>query len=261
MPYIEHDDELRELTPPDTVVGSGAQATWRIASKDLAGRHFTVRLTGGGAMVIPASPQSIVGVSGRQAPASGTELQDGDAITAGATRFVYLSNRDSPRPPRPPAQPEAYLVDSRSRQAYLLRGRALTIGRDAASGLMLRDATVSRHHADVRAEAGGFVLYSSGATGTLLNGTQLGAPRLLAEGDQIQIGEARLAFAENLPPGLRVVEPAVPSDDVLTQRATMLEQAVVTPGEVRRYSDRRPIPLWTVVLAMLVIIIALALIF
>jgi pSer/pThr/pTyr-binding forkhead associated (FHA) protein len=256
MPYLALDDDVRELTP-ETTVGSGAQATWRIANKDLAGRHFTIRFRDGSATVIPASPQNVVVVNGRQVPPSGAPIQVGDLITAGNARFALLAERDAERPTTPAQPNEAYLVDPSTRQAYHLRKRTVTIGRDAASSVVLRDPSVSRHHADIRAEADGFVLYSSGATGTSLNGTDIKTPRLLADGDQIQLGGTALAFATTLPSGLRVVEPTVAREDALTTRETMLDQSAIPSTGVRAYSQRRPIPLWTVVLAVVVILLLL----
>ena len=42
MGFIEYRGEVRELTPGETVVGSGSQAGWRLQQADLAARHFAV---------------------------------------------------------------------------------------------------------------------------------------------------------------------------------------------------------------------------
>ena len=60
----------------------------------------------------------------------------------------------------------AYLVYEFERRAYPLSDGGFTIGRDAASNIVVREPSVSRSHAEVRAEGGEFVLHTSGATGT-----------------------------------------------------------------------------------------------
>ena len=42
MPYLELNGDVHELSDGETTVGSGAQATWRLAAHDLAARHFVV---------------------------------------------------------------------------------------------------------------------------------------------------------------------------------------------------------------------------
>ena len=54
MPFLEMNEDLREVTS-ETTIGSGAQASWRIANKDLAARHFTIRLNGSEATIMPAT--------------------------------------------------------------------------------------------------------------------------------------------------------------------------------------------------------------
>lgn len=252
MPFLVHDDDVRELAP-ETNIGSGAQATWRIANQDLAGRHFSIRLGDDAkARLTPATPQSVVVVNGKQVPPAGTDLQSGDLIAAGNARFIYIVDQSAPRPTLPPPLAEAFLADPDGLVAYRLRKRAVTIGRDAASGIVLRDPTVSRHHADVRAEAGGHVIYSSGSMGTTVRGYKITAPRFLNDGDEIHVGSATLAYSTKIPTGLRVVDPAGAHEDRITRRDTVLQMRAQT-GEVARLAERRPIPLIAVVGVLVVI--------
>src|SRR5678816_3518857 len=103
----------------------------------------------------------------------------------------------------------AYLVYEFERRAYPLSENGFTIGRDAASGIVVREPAVSRSHAEVRAEGGEYVLHASGATGTRLNGESVHAPRQLRDGDRIEIGTAELTFRRSkLPLGVSVVDRA-----------------------------------------------------
>ena len=132
----------------------------------------------------------------------------------------------------------AYLVYEFERRAYPLSEDGFTIGRDAASGIVVREPAVSRSHAEVRAEAGEYVLHTSGATGTRLNGENIHAPRQLKEGDKIEIGTAELTFRRSkLPLGVSIVDRSEgpPLDDVLTRRTTIANPILGShdPGERR----------------------------
>ena len=87
-----------------------------------------------------------------------------------------------------------YLVYEFERRAYPLSDAGFTIGRDAGSNIVVREPAVSRSHAEVRAEGGEYVLHTSGATGTRLNGHTVTTPKQLKDGDRIDIGTAELTF-------------------------------------------------------------------
>ena len=115
----------------------------------------------------------------------------------------------------------AWLLDEHARRAYPLERRAVTIGRDATSSIHLGDPSVSRFHADVRREAGMFVLYSTGSAGTKVNGQRVGGPVPLEEGDRVEIGGATLRFTRQAPAGATLVRGGDANEDTLTRRATV----------------------------------------
>lgn len=222
MPYLELGEERRELTPGETIVGSGAQSTWRVQGHDLAAKHFTVRVAEDGrTMVRPSSAQNVVVINGRQATVQSTPLEHGDVVAAGGARFYYLQN-DAPVERRESGgAPHAYLIDQGERSAYLLARRSISIGRDSASTIFIGDPHVSRFHADVRSEAGVHVIYGMGSAGTTLNGKRLGAPHVLEEGDRIEIGGTELMFTQQpLPAGTRVIQSSDDVDEEAARRAT-----------------------------------------
>jgi pSer/pThr/pTyr-binding forkhead associated (FHA) protein len=240
MAFIEYGEEIRELTPGETVVGSGSQVSWRVQGADLAARHFALVGEAGATQLRSLSSQHLVAVNGR--PVTGTvALADGDVISAGSARMLFLARADGARPPGwadAPAQ-EAWLLDARERRAYPLERRAVTIGRDATSNVHLGDPSVSRFHADVRREAGLFVLYSTGSAGTKVNGQRVGGPVPLEEGDQVEIGEASLRFTRQAPAGMEIVRGGDADESVLTRRATVTArqfEADDEPAEERRGS-------------------------
>ena len=119
----------------------------------------------------------------------------------------------------------AYLVYEVERRAYPLSEAPFTIGRDATSGIVIREPAVSRSHAEVKPEGDGFVISGTGATGTRLNGTPLTASQKLNDGDRIEIGSAEITYREGrLPLGVSVVDTAsLPTRDAdaMTRRSTI----------------------------------------
>ena len=74
----------------------------------------------------------------------------------------------------------------------------LTIGRSPHSDLFLDDVTVSRHHARVLRDEGGFWVEDlNSLNGTYVNRKRIEQQRLF-DGDELQIGKFKLAFVEHL---------------------------------------------------------------
>ncbi|MFJ9605572.1 FHA domain-containing protein [Kitasatospora sp. NPDC101176] len=72
----------------------------------------------------------------------------------------------------------------------------LTIGRIPGSGLRLHDASVSRQHAELRHEGGGWVLYDLGSTnGTHVNGRRIAGGVRVRAGDQVRFGNLEFRLA------------------------------------------------------------------
>ena len=242
MPFLEieaqepSEDNVREL-PGELVIGSGSQAGWRVPGKDMAARHFRIVVAGDGSRVVPASPQNIVVRNGKQVSSGGDALASGDVVAAGSARFFYLGARDAARPAAGPDGREAHLILPAEKKGYTLRRRVVQIGREIGCSVVLKDPTVSRFHADVRAEGGEFVLYSMGSAGTKVNGQAVKDPRLLEEGDTIQIGETNFTFSKgSLPQGVRPVQFEDHDDDSFSRRSTQVYQRAVT-SEAGRFSE------------------------
>lgn len=247
MPFLElqgnpeQADNPRELLGP-LIVGSGSQSDWRVQRLDLAARHFRIEVDGPVPTVIPASNQNVVVLNGRQVRAGGADIHSGDVIAAGSARFVFLDSHDSARP-EPPGEPApALLVDAAARKAFTLRNRVVQIGREIGCSIVLKDPTVSRFHADVRSEGGGYVLYSMGSAGTKINGQTVTAPRLLEEGDEISIGGTLFTFMlGSIPPGMSRVQFEDHAEDAINRRHTVVAQRAITAsnGPVTSRRGRR----------------------
>jgi pSer/pThr/pTyr-binding forkhead associated (FHA) protein len=84
----------------------------------------------------------------------------------------------------------------REGETILLDVDVLTIGRSPHSDLFLDDVTVSRHHARVLRDEGGFWVEDlNSLNGTYVNRKRVEQQRLF-DGDELQIGKFKLVFVE-----------------------------------------------------------------
>jgi hypothetical protein len=73
-----------------------------------------------------------------------------------------------------------------------------TIGREAACDMTLGDETVSRWHASLERDGGGWLLADLGSTnGTRLNGWRVGSPSRVRAGDLVSFGAATFVLADS----------------------------------------------------------------
>ncbi len=93
-------------------------------------------------------------------------------------------------------------ASSGARFAELPQDGSITIGRLSTSDIVLESTSVSRRHAVADCRGGAVVLEDAGSRrGTFVNGKRLDAPRKLAEGDEIRIGDVVMKFvASGHPP-------------------------------------------------------------
>jgi len=195
-----------DLRDGEVLVGSGADAIWRVATADLMPRHFTITVHGLNASLRQSSKDNVVVVNDKQLLGTAHLLNDGDVILAGSGRFVFSDGAPTLAPFEPTIA-TGFLIEDLARRAHALTNRSTTIGRDSTNSIVVRDPTASRFHGEIRREAGGFALHSMGSSGTLLNGGRLAGPRMLAEGDVIEIAFTKFIFAATPPAGVTVVAP------------------------------------------------------
>lgn len=73
---------------------------------------------------------------------------------------------------------------------YELAQDEITIGRDITNHIVINDAEVSRRHARLTAQMGGYVIEDLGSTnGTFVDGQRLMGPHLLRPGQVVMLGE------------------------------------------------------------------------
>lgn len=75
--------------------------------------------------------------------------------------------------------------------------RPISIGRQSTCEFPIRQDDVSRRHAEIRFQDGGYVLYDLESTnGTYLNNERVEGMRNLLPGDRIEIGSSTITFCE-----------------------------------------------------------------
>lgn len=237
MPYIDFAGNTRELPAGETLVGSGPQAGWRLQNDGLAPRHFTLTVRpDGGTLVCPHSARTVVAVNGERLPLHPTPLEHGDVLLAGGATMVYLERlAEAPRRASAESAATGHLVNDAAGEAYPLDRPVVRIGRGAGSDVFVPHPSVSRAHAEVRAEAGGLVLHSFGSSGTRVNGHSARVT-VLEEGDVIAVGATELRFTRGpLPEGARVLRDAGGRDAAVTDRGTTVVRAEdVAAGDAPR---------------------------
>src|SRR5262245_9265579 len=237
MTWLAVGTTTRELHDGDVIVGSGFDAQWRLTSIDLAPAHFVVSVRGSDATLTLASRDAVVAINGEQVHVASRPLVDGDVILAGSGRFLFSHALPGAFASRDSTPGLAYLVDDGAGVAHAL-GPSTLIGRAASNAIIVRDPTASRFHADVRREAGGFVLRSIGASGTTINRQPMNSPKLLGEGDRIEIAFSVLRFTTLTPPGDIVSAPPPPAhsiaSDAAGRRPTLAADGVVAVEKANR---------------------------
>ncbi|HWX25013.1 MAG TPA: SpoIIE family protein phosphatase, partial [Vicinamibacteria bacterium] len=152
--------------------------------------------------------------------------------------------------------PEISLKSGGGLKRFPLEGERFTIGRSRQSDVCLQDQWLSRHHAEVLKEQGGYYLRDLGSkNGTLLNEALVQEPKLLRNGDLIRLGDHVLVFSEDRAPddepepeGTRVfsarefsgvdTKPAADPEEIVRQ-ARLLE---ILSKAVKTLLEHSPLP-------------------
>jgi pSer/pThr/pTyr-binding forkhead associated (FHA) protein len=224
MPWLTTEGASHQVAEGETIVGSGPHAGWRLASHDLAARHFVLQRSGPRVTIRPTGIDGVVALNGAQIAAQAVELKDGDTIDAGTARFLYSGERSGSYPAVTVTQ--AHLIETRGGVTHPLATPSVGIGRDRLNAVVVRDPTASRFHAEIRREAGGHVLHPHGSSGTLVNGRPLGSPERLKDGDRIEIANVEFRFVSGpVPANARTAERG--ADDGSSHRPTVIQTAIM----------------------------------
>jgi hypothetical protein len=112
----------------------------------------------------------------------------------GHTMVYSVSDRvaEPLREPDPRRGRARLLVEGRSE---VIGSKGAVLGRSRDADVVLDDANVSRHHAEVRPSGGSWIVNDLGSTnGIKVNGRRVNGPQSLKRGDVIELGTSRVTF-------------------------------------------------------------------
>ena len=111
---------------------------------------------------------------------------------------VLLERRKGPHPEQQttPAPIQLTIIEGRARGRQVpLTQQTTTLGRGRGNSIVLRDAKVSRRHAEIRLQDSTFVLQDlNSRNGTFVNDQRISTAVTLQPGDEIRVGDTVLRF-------------------------------------------------------------------
>ena len=124
---------------------------------------------------------------------------------------------------------------------YLFEQDRITIGRGSTNDLTLPDQKVSKEHAEIRSDGGGYMLLDRDSkNNTYVNGQQVGEtePYVLQSGDIFQVGDFRVEFAPLFMPSSEQTAFAEQEDEgnPFSQHAGQLASALEGLAETYRFA-------------------------
>ena len=109
------------------------------------------------------------------------------------------------------AHVQSFLILEGQRHVQLAKS-VLTLGRALDNDVVIDDARVSRHHAQLRLRQGRYVVYDTGSSGGTFVNQQPVSEAALHGGDVISLAGAQIIFGEDTP---TPTQPPVKKDDTL----------------------------------------------
>jgi hypothetical protein len=259
MPVIKVNDKRYSLRPGANRLGAGADVDVRVDEDPALGVQAIVEVENDDQVVIrPAADALAILVNGvvlaeprplihgDKLEIAGTKLSYSVEKKAGKTQHLSAGDVAALAPSRPtPGRGTATtggrivsLVDGRE---YMIPAAGITIGRDSASGIVVAQDEVSRHHAKIAPGRSGYTIRDFSANGIKVNGVRIKASHMLSRSDIIKIGTEEFRFYADVEPattkGMATPSQAGAKVVVTAKRATESGSHTAVP-------KRRGIPAW-----------------
>lgn len=88
------------------------------------------------------------------------------------------------------------MIGAQAGTTFELANRALSVGRDPSRDIQITDLKVSRKHAVIRlGESGHVIAPTKAKNGLLINGSEITEETVLADGDELTLGDTLLRFS------------------------------------------------------------------
>jgi pSer/pThr/pTyr-binding forkhead associated (FHA) protein len=125
---------------------------------------------------------------------------------------------------------------------YNVPAIGITIGRDAACGVVVAQNEVSRKHAEVAPVEGGYEVRDFSANGVYVNGTRIEKPQLLSRADVIRVGTEEFRFYADVAANAPVkATPPLSTPVVAPPVEVATPVAPVAPPTPAPVADTRPV--------------------
>jgi pSer/pThr/pTyr-binding forkhead associated (FHA) protein len=245
MIHLEIDGERYPIAAGETVIGSALDSTVVLEGEGIRPRHAVVQgMQAGAAAIRAVDREAEVRVNGVRLGSDPTPLLHGDKIEisgqellvvdparAGSTQlFDSGAFADLVAPAAQKGggtRTGGRLICLTDGREYTVGSGPLSFGRDAASDVVVSGNEVSRHHAEIRSEADGYLLLDLSVNGTYVNGERIGKTHLLARADVIRIGNDEFRFYADAGPASAAAPP----------RTGPVVPPAPPPGAAQRLSD------------------------
>ena len=246
MIHLEIDGEKHRIAAGETVIGSASESAVVLSGSGVLPRHAVVQSAPAGVAIRPLDAAEVK-VNGVRLSAEPTPLLHGDKIEIGGRELLVVdttragstqlfdSGAFADLLPRPGAKGAGTssggrLVCLTDGREYTVGGAPLSLGRDAASDVVVSGSEVSRHHAEIRSDPEGYVLVDLSVNGTYVNGQRIGKTHLLSRADVIRLGHDEFRFYADATAPAPKPTPA-PAEPLL------VEAPPPAPGAAHRLSD------------------------
>ncbi|HEY4307128.1 MAG TPA: FHA domain-containing protein [Gemmatimonadaceae bacterium] len=218
MPVIKVNDQQFSLRPGPNRLGAGEGVDVIVADNSRLGVQAIVDVAGDSRAVIRrAGAAATVRVNGVPL-VDPTPLMHGDRLEIGGREVFYtddgktgstqftssnsvldaMAKRNGP--PRATTATGGRLVSLFDGKEYSVPASGITVGRDAASGIVVAENEVSRKHAEIRPTEGGYEIRDFSANGVYVNGSRLDTAAVLSRSDVIRIGTQEFRFSADAMP-------------------------------------------------------------
>jgi pSer/pThr/pTyr-binding forkhead associated (FHA) protein len=211
MIHLEIGGQRYPVAAGETVIGSAPDNTVVLAGEGVHPRHAVVQGSPGSVIIRLGTPEAEVQVNGVRLGVEPTPLLHGDKVrigshelrvvdsTRGGSTQLFDSGAFADLVPPKSSKPAVgrtggRLVCLTDGREYKIGRAPLTLGRDAASNVVVTGHEVSRQHAEIRPDVEGYVLVDNSANGTYVNGERVGKTRRLSRADVIRIGNDEFRF-------------------------------------------------------------------
>ncbi len=148
-------------------------------------------------------------------------------------------------------------------KVFQLKGDEVFIGRDVGNDIVINDAEISRRHARLAIQAGGYILEDLGSTnGTAVNGERLTSRHVMREGEILSLGEHVALVFESLADdkeatvvGPRTARKAPVESGQAPAAPAAKSSTAPRPSQAAPAGGKKKFPSWVIVVIVILLVL------